>query len=156
MSTPCSAWAQLDTICKRASGAVGPLSRRGPKNSNNPFLLYLALLLHDSGKTGTRRRATPAPEPSSRCAWRGALTWTAPPRTPCVCWSSIICSWAHVSQRRDLEDQGVVRQFAGTLQSPENLRMLTLLTYADTMATSDKLWNGFKDSLLWQTASQRP
>ena len=27
--------------------------------------------------------------------------------------------------------------------------MLTLLTFADALATSDKLWNGFKDSLLW-------
>ena len=29
-------------------------------------------------------------------------------------------------------------------------RLLTLLTFVDAQATSDKLWNGFKDSLLWQ------
>jgi [protein-PII] uridylyltransferase len=36
------------------------------------------------------------------------------------------------------------------LQSAENLNLLTLLTFADSQGTSDKLWNGFKDSLLWQ------
>jgi len=54
-----------------------------------------------------------------------------------------------VSQRRDLEDPAVVRHFAGLVQTLENLRMLVLHTVADSIATSDKLWNGFKDSLLW-------
>ena len=57
---------------------------------------------------------------------------------------------ASVSQRRDLDDAAVVRSFARKLQSAEALSLLTLLTYADTMATSDKLWNSFKDSLLWE------
>src|SRR6185436_8264403 len=35
------------------------------------------------------------------------------------------------------------------VQNPETLSLLTLLTFADAQATSDKLWNGFKDSLLW-------
>jgi [protein-PII] uridylyltransferase len=48
-----------------------------------------------------------------------------------------------------LEDPAVIRHFAGLIQTPENLRMLTLHTFADSMATSDKLWNGFKDTLLW-------
>src|SRR5205814_3316660 len=31
----------------------------------------------------------------------------------------------------------------------EALTLLTLHTFVDSQATSDKLWNGFKDSLLW-------
>src|SRR4030095_11172281 len=58
-------------------------------------------------------------------------------------------SMAQISQRRDLDDPAVVRHFAGLVQSAENLRMLALHTYCDSMATSDKLWNGFKDALLW-------
>jgi [protein-PII] uridylyltransferase len=34
------------------------------------------------------------------------------------------------------------------------LNLLTLLTFADSEGTSDKLWNGFKDSLLWQLHSR--
>jgi [protein-PII] uridylyltransferase len=56
---------------------------------------------------------------------------------------------ASVSQRRDLDDPAVIRQFAKQVQNSETLCLLTLLTFVDTLATSDKLWNGFKDSLLW-------
>jgi [protein-PII] uridylyltransferase len=34
------------------------------------------------------------------------------------------------------------------VQTPEMLNLLTLLTFVDAQATSDQLWNGFKDSLL--------
>jgi [protein-PII] uridylyltransferase len=57
---------------------------------------------------------------------------------------------AGVSQRRDLDDPAVIRQFARQIQTPETLDLLTLLTFADSQGTSDKLWNGFKDLLLWQ------
>jgi [protein-PII] uridylyltransferase len=56
---------------------------------------------------------------------------------------------ASVSQRRDLDDPLVIRNFSKQIQSAENLTLLTVLTFADSQATSDKLWNGFKDALLW-------
>jgi [protein-PII] uridylyltransferase len=56
---------------------------------------------------------------------------------------------ASVSQRRDLDDLAVIRQFARQIENTETLCLLTLHTFADAQATSDKLWNGFKDSLLW-------
>jgi [protein-PII] uridylyltransferase len=56
---------------------------------------------------------------------------------------------ASTSQRRDLEDEAVVRKFAKQIENPETLNLLTLHTFVDSQATSDKLWNGFKDSLLW-------
>jgi [protein-PII] uridylyltransferase len=55
---------------------------------------------------------------------------------------------ASVSQRRDLDDPAVIRQFANKVQTPETLALLTLHTFVDSQATSDKLWNGFKDLLL--------
>jgi [protein-PII] uridylyltransferase len=61
---------------------------------------------------------------------------------------------ANLSQRRDLDDPAVIRNFARQIQTPENLNLLTLLTFADSQGTSDKLWNGFKDSLLWQLHSR--
>jgi [protein-PII] uridylyltransferase len=61
---------------------------------------------------------------------------------------------AMLSQRRDLDDPSVIRNFARQAGTPERLNLLTLLTFADSQGTSDKLWNGFKDSLLWQLQSR--
>jgi [protein-PII] uridylyltransferase len=57
---------------------------------------------------------------------------------------------AQISQRRDLDDESVIRLFARQIQTTENLTMLTLHTLADSLATSDQLWNGFKDAALWR------
>jgi [protein-PII] uridylyltransferase len=61
---------------------------------------------------------------------------------------------ATVSQRRDLDDPTVIKSFARQIETPEHLNLLTLLTFADSQGTSDKLWNGFKDSLLRQLYSR--
>src|SRR5947199_10794383 len=56
---------------------------------------------------------------------------------------------ASVSQRHDLDDPAVIRRFATEGENAEILSLLTIHTFADALATSDKLWNGFKDTLLW-------
>ncbi len=113
-----------------------------------PNLLYLALLLHDAGK------ATHKPDHadhSSRIALSLAKRLQMDPtttRTLCLL-VKLHLEMILVSQRRDLDDLGVIRAFAQKVQSQEALRMLTLVTYADSVGTSDQLWNGFKDTLLW-------
>ena len=57
---------------------------------------------------------------------------------------------AMISQRHDMDDPSVIRNFARQIETTETLDQLTLVTFVDALATSDKLWNGFKDSLLWQ------
>jgi [protein-PII] uridylyltransferase len=114
-----------------------------------PFVLYLALLLHDSGKAfHTGRHEIIGSQNALRVAGRlgldGAKTHTLSLIIECH------LAMAQISQRRDLDDQSVVRNFARQIQTPENLTLLTLHTFADSMATSDQLWNGFKDTGLWR------
>lgn len=114
-----------------------------------PFLLYLALLLHDSGKADNfGNHAAIGGRYAQSVAKRLALDGSTAHALRLLIEHHLTMS--SVSQRRDLEDASVIRQFAAVVQTPENLRMLTLLTVADTLATSDKLWNGFKDLLLTQ------
>jgi [protein-PII] uridylyltransferase len=61
---------------------------------------------------------------------------------------------ANISQRRDMDDPAEIRKFARQMQSLEMLNLLTLHTVADSLATSDKLWNGFKDTLLRELHSR--
>jgi [protein-PII] uridylyltransferase len=113
-----------------------------------PYLLYLSLLLHDVGKSeGNRGHAASGAKAALKVARRLKLE-------DHVCNTLQVLAAHHldmaaISQRRDLEDPGVIHGFAQTVGSHENLDLLALLTVCDALATSDKLWNGFKDSLLW-------
>ena len=113
-----------------------------------PYLLYLALLLHDTGKAdGNRKHAEVSSELAARVANRLGLDGAATHNLRLVIENHL--QMASVSQRRDLEDAAVIKGFAKQVQDTEVLAMLTLHTFADSLATSDKLWNDFKDLLLW-------
>ncbi|MFN7141152.1 MAG: bifunctional uridylyltransferase/uridylyl-removing protein GlnD, partial [Limisphaerales bacterium] len=112
-----------------------------------PFVLYLALLLHDAGKAQEGKKHEEvsrqlAMKAAKRLGLDGATTHTL---------TLLIenhLTMAVISQRRDLDDPAVIRHFAGIIQTIEHLDLLTLHTFADSMGTSDQLWNSFKDSLL--------
>ncbi len=113
-----------------------------------PFVLYLALLLHDVGKPeGHGNHSEVSAKLAQRVARRLALDPTATQTLLRLIEHHLLM--ANVSQRRDLDDPAVIRQFARQVENTETLNLLTLHTFADTLATSDKLWNGFKDQLLW-------
>ena len=117
------------------------------RSVERPFVLYLALLLHDCGKAYPGRRhelvgAELALKVAKRFRLDGATAHTL---------SLVIehhLTMVQTSQRRDLDDPEVIRTFASQVQTQENLDLLTLHTFADSMGTSDTLWNSFKDSLL--------
>ncbi len=112
-----------------------------------PFLLYLALLLHDSGKAlHTGKHAEVGGQLALRVGKRLHLDGATTHSLRLIIEHHL--TMAQISQRRDLDDEAVIRTFAAQMQSLENLKMLTLHTLADSTGTSDKLWNDFKDSLL--------
>ncbi len=54
----------------------------------------------------------------------------------------------HTAFRRDLEDDKTIFDFARTMGSVNNLKMLYLLTFADVKAVGPDVWNPWKGSLL--------
>jgi [protein-PII] uridylyltransferase len=120
-----------------------------------PGLLYLALLLHDVGKAQPHRQgkhAEASAEMAMRAARRLRLEATTTNTLRQLVENHLLM--ASTSQRRDLDDPMVIRIFSRQVGTPEALNLLTLLTFADSQGTSDKLWNGFKDALLWQLHSR--
>jgi [protein-PII] uridylyltransferase len=115
---------------------------------DRPYILYLALLLHDAGKgVGKgKKHAAEGAAIADRVSRRLGLDVATTHLLRLLIEHHLLM--AMTSQRRDLEDVNVIRGFAQTVQSPPALSMLTLHTFADAMGTSEKLWNGFKDSLL--------
>ncbi|HEX9047679.1 MAG TPA: [protein-PII] uridylyltransferase [Verrucomicrobiae bacterium] len=120
-----------------------------------PGLLYLALLLHDVGKAGSHEKGKHAEVGATlamRAARRLQLEDAAADILQFLVENHLLM--ATLSQRRDLDDSSVIRSFAREVGSTEKLNLLTLMTFADSQGTSDKLWSGFKDSLLWQLHSR--
>jgi len=114
----------------------------------HPYLLYLALLLHDVGKAdGHGDHSNVSAKLANRVARRLRLDDSAAQMLESVIVHHLLM--AVTSQRRDLEDPSVIRIFAKQVGNTESLTLLTILTFVDSMATSDKLWNGFKELLLW-------
>lgn len=113
-----------------------------------PFVLYLALLLHDAGKAfhGDRPHDEVGRDLALKVANRLGLDGATAHTLILLVENHLLM--ALISQRRDLDDPSVIKNFASVVQTVENLDMLTILTFADSMGTSDQLWNSFKDSLL--------
>ena len=137
---------QLDRVWEASApphAAYAPIFQK----LERPYLLYLALLLHDVGKADAHgNHAAASCALAARAARRLQLDDEAAQTLLLVIEHHLLM--ASVSQRRDLDDPAVIRQFADKVQNPENLALLTLHTFVDAQATSDKLWNGFKDLLL--------
>ncbi len=55
---------------------------------------------------------------------------------------------SHFSQRRDISDPEVIKEFADIVGDQEHLDNLYLLTLADIRGTSPKVWNAWKGQLL--------
>ena len=55
---------------------------------------------------------------------------------------------SHFSQRRDISDPDVIKEFADIVGDKEHLDNLYLLTLADIKGTSPKVWNAWKGQLL--------
>ncbi|MFW6339272.1 MAG: [protein-PII] uridylyltransferase, partial [Wenzhouxiangella sp.] len=57
---------------------------------------------------------------------------------------------SRTSQREDISDPLVINRFVERVQNRRRLDHLLVLTTADIAATSPRLWNSWKDSLLWE------
>ena len=113
-----------------------------------PSVLYLALLLHDAGKGfESDHHERESERVADHVADRLCLDEAATESLLAVIRHHLLM--VQVAQRRDLEDPLVVRQFAETLETEENLNLLMLHTLADSLGTADNLWNGFKETTQW-------
>lgn len=115
---------------------------------DQPELLYLALLLHDSGKAvpGENHIAVSA-QLTDSCAERLDLDPVDRETLHFLVANHLEMSAA---MRRDVFDPANVRSFAEKVGVPERLKMLCLMTYADVKAVNPEAMTPWKADNLWQ------
>ncbi len=123
---------------------VSEITKRIPK----PELLYLAGIFHDIGKgRGGDHSELGAVDAREFCELHGLSAED----TELVAWlvdSHLLMSMT--AQRKDISDPDVVNDFAEKMGTRENLDYLFLLTTADIRGTNPELWNGWRQSLLFE------
>lgn len=113
---------------------------------NKPEIIYLAALFHDiaKGKGGDHSVL------GEEIARDFCICHQLPKHdTELITWlvkNHLLMSMT--AQRKDISDPDEVYEFASIVGNTEYLNHLYLLTVADIRATSPKLWNSWKDSLL--------
>ena len=113
-----------------------------------PDLLYLALLLHDTGK-GARPDEHVAASLELAIAALARLDLDEPDRETVL---FLIARHLEMgaSLRRDIFDPQVIRLLANNMRSPEDLKLLCLFTYADIKSVNPEALTPWKAENLWQ------
>jgi len=129
---------ELASIAPVASGLIDHVQSRRA--------LYMATLLHDIAKgRGGDHSELGAEIALSVCPMLGLSA----EETEMTSW--LVLHHLLLSQtafKRDIDDPKTILDLADTIQSPERLKLLLILTVADMRAVSPKVWNGWKAMLL--------
>lgn len=113
-----------------------------------PELLYLSLLLHDSGKGAqTDNHVEASLQLTDSCGERLDLDATDRETLRFLVANHLEMSAA---MRRDIFDPANVKLFAEKIGAPERLKMLCLMTYGDIKAVNPEAMTPWKADNLWQ------
>jgi len=114
----------------------------------DPAILYLALLLHDTGKAANQRHHE---EASAMLAHKVARRLQLSPERRRMLLTLVDSHYvlSKMSQTRNLDDPATTEEFSRIIDSRLNLDALMLLTLADGMGTSDQNWSDWKEGLVW-------
>ncbi len=109
-------------------------------------LLLLSALLHDIGKGMGGRHAEKGAGIAAEIGARMGLSDADVDTLSFLVRNHLFL--IDIALRRDLEDESLILKCARRLQSPDRLKMLVLLTMADSLATGPNVWNEWKAALL--------
>ncbi len=148
------------TVDEHTIRAIGLLSQieRGALRDEHPLgsaiidqvvsrrVLFVAVLLHDIAKGRGGDHSVLGAQVALRLCPRFGLS---PAETETVSWLvRYHLLMSATAFKRDLSDFKTILDFCETVQSPERLRLLLVLTIVDIRAVGPGVWNGWKRQLL--------
>ena len=111
-----------------------------------PEILFLTTLLHDIGKGKEGDHCFIGAEIAERIGERMGLSPEDQELIGFLITRHLFM--LETAFRRDLHDEQVILRFANEIENPNRLKMLYLLTFADTKAVGPEAWTSWKDTLL--------
>ena len=123
-----------------------PLLTQLARETEKIEILYLGLLFHDIGKGYGGGHSEIGSRIIKNVARRMRLNVDDTAQLEFLVRYHLLLT--HIAFRRDLEDEKTILDFARTVGSISNLKMLYLLTYVDIRAVGPTVWNNWKGSLL--------
>ncbi len=108
--------------------------------------LFLAMLLHDTGKGGAGGQEKAGARAARQACERLGLERSKIELVAWIVEHHLVMS--DTAQKRDIADPRTVTDFAAIVETPERLRLLLVLTVADIRAVGPGVWNGWKGQLL--------
>ncbi len=108
--------------------------------------LYLAALFHDLGKGQGKNHARQGALMIPAIAERLGLSSSESEKVAFLVKDHLLL--VDTALRRDLNDEDLIVRSAQMIKDAETLKMLTLLSYADALATGSRAWNNWKSMLV--------
>lgn len=119
---------------------------------SDPYALYLAVIMHDTGRAeDVREHIDGSTMLTNRVCKRLQISGARRALLMFLVDNHLIF-W-RTATTKNIEDPDVVAEFAAVMKTKENLDALLLFTFADSNGTSSDAWNGWKESLMRQLHS---
>jgi [protein-PII] uridylyltransferase len=142
----------LNAIERGELAEIAPIASALMEQIQSRRALYVAMLLHDIAKGRGGDHSALGAEIALQV---GPELGLSAEETETVSW--LVLHHLLLSEtafKRDIDDPKTILDLADTIQSPERLRLLLVLTVADMRAVSPKVWNGWKATLLRELYSR--
>ncbi|MEQ1781132.1 MAG: [protein-PII] uridylyltransferase [Hyphomonadaceae bacterium] len=135
----------IHDIARGTEKELHPLSTEIFPKIVNRRALFLAMLLHDTGKGKGDQQVEGAKQARSASLRLGVPEDEA----ELIAWLvGNHLEMSDTAQRRDISDPQTISKFAERVGTLERLRLLLVLTVADIRAVGPGVWNGWKGQLL--------
>lgn len=118
-------------------------------NHQDPYALYLALIMHDSGRAmGVEEHIDGSAILTDRVCRR--LMIQGERRKLVIFLVDQHLALFATATRKDLSDPEVIGDFAGQMKTKHNLDSLLVFTFADANGTNEEAWSSWKETLMLQ------
>lgn len=137
---------ELERLRRGEHKQTAPLLTEVMRELDRHEILFLALLFHDIGKGHGEGHSARGADMIPGIAARLPLNEDEVAQWEFLVRQHLLMS--HLAQHRDTHDPHLLSEFAATVGSIENLKMLYVMTFADMRAVGPKVWNNWRDMLL--------